>query len=479
MHANSRPEPPEWVSELNEVHTLLERGDYRSADAALNAFERRWPIAHGWAAYTRAILCMHSRSIEETLTAITRALADETLGDGGRVHLSELLIQHHGETGDTQALRQAMHEMLDHRVTDSGVLEIVTKHAETHNLTDVLARLRSGLTGQVPPRGVSWFRDRAESSDASDDRLARAIPVHECEEVTLVNRQRGLYVFDAAGNLVRDCATSTTAAAVEGARALAAAQDAPSVEGTAVLIQDRFLKPNYCHWIFDWVPRLELARASALTADFVIGHELTQRFERESLDFAGTPADRFIPTAGSPALRVERLLVPDTCFRVRHPVAGANRALMEWWRGLVAERVGPIEPRGERLYLARTGTRSIREDTELRMLLERSGFRALEPGDSQFRDQLDVFRGASAIVAPHGAALANILFAPGECRVLELFASRGGGTQFEEVATALGQDYTALRDPGSPPAFSAHHNNLPITTVDFDAVEEWLLGCNE
>jgi capsular polysaccharide biosynthesis protein len=69
-----------------------------------------------------------------------------------------------------------------------------------------------------------------------------------------------------------------------------------------------------------------------------------------------------------------------------------------------------------------------------------------KPGDLPFRDQIDALRGATAIVAPHGAGLTNILFAPNECRLLELFASRGGTKTYEVLAGALGQHYTALRD---------------------------------
>ena len=235
----THPEPPEWVRELDGVQALIDRGDYDSADAALDAFERRWPTVLGWAAYTRAILCMHSRSAEDTLTAITRALADESLGQGGRVHVSQLLVQHYGETGDTRTLRLAMQEMLDDGVTDSGVLEVITHYAERHNLTDVLARLQTGLTGAVPPRGVSWFRDSSPASAASGGNSPEPIPVFECTEVTLVHREHGLYVFDDDGNLLRDCATSTTAEAVEAARYLAGARAALPLEGTAVLIQDR------------------------------------------------------------------------------------------------------------------------------------------------------------------------------------------------------------------------------------------------
>ena len=296
--------------------------------------------------YTRAILCMHSRSAEDALTAITRALADESLGQGGRVHLSQLLVQHYGETGDTRTLRLAMQEMLNDGVTDSGVLEVITHYAERHNFTDVLARLRSGLTGAVPSQGVSWFRESSPASAASGGNSPEPIPVFECTKVTLVHREHGLYVFDDEGNLLRDCATSTTAEAVEAARYLALAGAALPLEGTAVLIQDRHVKPNYCHWILDWLPRLEMARASAPAWDFVIGHDLTETFQHDSLELLGARLDCFIRTAANPVLRVERLLVPDTCFRVRHPAANGSPALLKWWRSLVVDQIGAIEPRG-------------------------------------------------------------------------------------------------------------------------------------
>lgn len=476
VQATSGSEPLEWVKELNEVKGLIDRGDYDSADAALDAYELRWPTALGWAAYTRAILCMYSRSAEDAHSAIARALAEESLGQDGRLHLSWLLLSHYGETGDTQTLRRAMHEMLDDGVTDSGVLGIIMQYAEMRDLTDVLARLRSGLAGEVPPRGVSWFQGPPTASAASADPPAEPIPVFECTDVTLVHREHGLYVFDTEGNPVRGCATGTTAEAVEAARHLSGTRAACSLEGTAVLIQDQFLEPNYCHWILDWLPRLEIARASAPAPDFVIGHDLAETFQLDSFAFVGARPDCFVPTAANPVVRVERLLVPDTCFRVRHPLAGGNPALLDWWRSLAEEHVGAIEPRGERLYLARTGTRQVREDEKLRSLLDRHGFRTLEAGDLPFREQIELFGGASAVVAPHGAALTNILFAPNDCRVLELFAIRGGGDQYGVLATALGQDYTALRDRGSTPGFSAHHNNLPIVAVDFDALEEWLFG---
>ena len=339
-----------------------------------------------------------------------------------------------------------------------------------------LHALGAALVGGVPPQSVSWFQPPPASA-ASARTSADPIPVFECREVTLVHRERGLYVFDTEGNLLRDCATSTIADVVDAARCLAETRTALSVEGTAVLIHGGagHPDPNYSHWILDWLPRLEIARASALTWDFMIGHDLTETFQIDSLEFVGARPDCFIPMATNPVLRVEHLLVPDTCFRMRHPLAGGNPALLKWWRDLAVDQVGPIEPRGDRLYLWRRGARRyVREETNLRLLLERHGFRSLEPGDFPFRDQIDALRGASAIVAPHGAGLTNILFAPSECRLLELFASHGGTKTYEVLAEALGQHYTALRDEACASIFVARHENVAIT-VDLDAVEQWIL----
>ena len=47
------PEPPEWVRELNGVQALIDRGDYESADAALDASSDAGP---------RRVVGLHTRA---------------------------------------------------------------------------------------------------------------------------------------------------------------------------------------------------------------------------------------------------------------------------------------------------------------------------------------------------------------------------------------------------------------------------------
>ena len=52
--------------------------------------------------------------------------------------------------------------------------------------------------------------------------------------------------------------------------------------------------------------------------------------------------------------------------------------------------------------------------------LARLGFTPIKPETLSFADQVRLFRGAEAIVAPHGAELTNLGFCRPGCVVLEL-----------------------------------------------------------
>ena len=86
--------------------------------------------------------------------------------------------------------------------------------------------------------------------------------------------------------------------------------------------------------------------------------------------------------------------------------------------------LGADEQRGgRRIYVSRADTRRrqiVNEDALLRVL-ERNGFERVVPSELSLRDQAALFQSASAIVAPHGGALASLAFCRPGTKVLELF----------------------------------------------------------
>jgi len=102
-------------------------------------------------------------------------------------------------------------------------------------------------------------------------------------------------------------------------------------------------------------------------------------------------------------------------------------------------------PRG--LYVTRGSTPHTRryvEEPDLWPRLEERGFARLDPGTVSVQEQIDHFAAADTIVAPHGAALANLVFARPGARLLELFAPDYVNPCYWAIAVAAGVDYRYL-----------------------------------
>lgn len=131
-------------------------------------------------------------------------------------------------------------------------------------------------------------------------------------------------------------------------------------------------------------------------------------------------------------LGANRKLVCERAIHIagRHAFYGvANTLAREYMRamadfyvrhyGVAPTVAGP----GRRLYLSREGAaiRKVTNEPAVVAMLSRYGFESVEPGSVPFSRQAGLFRSAAVIVAPHGAALANLMFCRPGTRVLEFF----------------------------------------------------------
>lgn len=88
-------------------------------------------------------------------------------------------------------------------------------------------------------------------------------------------------------------------------------------------------------------------------------------------------------------------------------------------------RVGRLEHPGgarwDRIYLARRGTRSVKNDDELYRMLRTRGFRRCYFEDYPVTGQWAIARAAKVVVGIHGAALSSLVFASPGVKLVELF----------------------------------------------------------
>jgi capsular polysaccharide biosynthesis protein len=175
--------------------------------------------------------------------------------------------------------------------------------------------------------------------------------------------------------------------------------------------------PNYYHWLIDYLPRLLLARRYAdLRGRRIIVSRNLLPWQREALALLGIGQDQLLPVGDNEAVRPRSTLIPSllASTTVPHPVVA----------DLLQEAFPPRAGTGaRRVYLSREDavTRHLTNEDALVALLARYGFEKHVPGKLGFQAQIDLCAGAEALVAVHGAAMANVVFSPATVRVFEIY----------------------------------------------------------
>ena len=208
--------------------------------------------------------------------------------------------------------------------------------------------------------------------------------------------------------------------------------------GTALLL-GAANSDNYYHWLLDSLPRWKLVQAAGWREyDFVLLHSQPRQFQEETLDWLGVPAAKRLRCSKNFIHQFERLVVPAMPF----PLEEVSAWACAWLRSLVPqEAAGP-----EKVFLSRRGVggRQVANEAELQAALESRGFVSVQPEKLSVTEQAQLLGAARCVVAPHGAALTNLVFAPPGALLLELFHPQHKNRCYVNLAAACGHRYASL-----------------------------------
>jgi capsular polysaccharide biosynthesis protein len=202
---------------------------------------------------------------------------------------------------------------------------------------------------------------------------------------------------------------------------------------------------NYYHWLLNSAPRWKLLDAAGCTQayDYVLLNGSGPAFQDETLDRMRVPWEKRLRCSTRFLFQFERLVVPDMPL----PMFMVPRWACDWVRSLFPER-DPNAPK--LLYVSRRAAsrRRVTNEPLLEPHLKKLGFSIVQPEHLPIVDQAKLFSAAQCIVAPHGAGLTNIVFAPSGAHLVELFHPGAKATFYRELAHVCGLRYTRLS--GSP-----------------------------
>jgi len=192
---------------------------------------------------------------------------------------------------------------------------------------------------------------------------------------------------------------------------------------------------NYYHFLVDVLPRLAVLDAAGVAPPQRWYVPASTGFQRELLDLAGVPESARIDADAVPHVRAETLVVPSPpSMTVINPpwVTGYLRSL------LLPAGLRRVPGRG--VYVTRgasANNRTVTNEAELLPALTARGFVPVEPGAMTVSEQIRTFAEADVVVAPHGAALANLVFASPGATVVELFPADAAVSDYWKLASGV------------------------------------------
>lgn len=216
---------------------------------------------------------------------------------------------------------------------------------------------------------------------------------------------------------------------------------------------------NYYHWTIEALPRLAgVERYEKETGEepTIIVPEDPSSWMLESLELLGIDDDRIHQLDGHCA--VDRLVVPT------HP--GPTPAECEWLRDRMQTTVNEStadRTDENRIYISRQNAtrRRVRNEQEAVDLLQSYGFERYVLEDMSVSDQVALFSNAEFVAAPHGAGLANVVYAD-SATVIELFGE-SKKTTFYRLVELLENDYHCLHH-------STRYGDLDINIEQLDSL---------
>ena len=219
----------------------------------------------------------------------------------------------------------------------------------------------------------------------------------------------------------------------------------------------------YYHWLLEALPRIGLA-LERLSHDpdaqsLLLWHNGgTSHFVAEGLQqLLGLAPERLIDARKQPHIQARRLLVPAFPSPFGNPTAAVQNWLRQRWLDPDLEPAAELaeigEAKGKRLWLRRgeQTRRSVWGEAAALGQVQELDIYELDPGCLSVQQQAQLIASAQLVVAPHGASLANLVFASKGTTVLELHQAGYSPPYFHSIAATQGLSFHSCEQPQRPP----------------------------
>lgn len=204
----------------------------------------------------------------------------------------------------------------------------------------------------------------------------------------------------------------------------------------------------YSHWLLDLLPKVKAVADAGFDVandfDKIIVNFYGSQFKKESFSLLGIDDSKvFDFTNHVKCFSVESIVSVTPC---RHSLY-TPQWVADYVRGVF--QVSDMADFSEKVYISRSkgNTRRILNEASFIEYISTLGYKTYYCEDHSIAETAAIIRNATHIIAPHGAGLANLVFARPGTKVTELFCAHLS-SEFYKLACVSSLDYQAMQLPG-------------------------------
>jgi len=191
-----------------------------------------------------------------------------------------------------------------------------------------------------------------------------------------------------------------------------------TLEGSYILL-NHWGGKNYGHFLCDSLPGILLFYKEIIRGTLKILAGRLQRWQKELLRLLSIPAEN-IKSVDEDSCCCASLLWPSFLEDNLNQPSAFTRVVGDYLRGLAVPGNVGLSP--ELIFISRKGVlnRRMINEADLTARLKNAGFSVIAPENYSVEQQIRMFSRAKVIVGEMGAGLANTLFAPPGCKIIEI-----------------------------------------------------------
>jgi capsular polysaccharide biosynthesis protein len=200
---------------------------------------------------------------------------------------------------------------------------------------------------------------------------------------------------------------------------------------------------GYYHFLMDFVPRLLLIQPKIKSSDKILVSNNLTVFQNEFFELANIE-DKLILLEKRDKIKISKIISPLFTSQIGNPTYYTIKLIRDFFLNKLCDLTYDCQPNNIYISRSRAKTRRIINEVELEKTLKNYQIRTIHLEDLGLMEQCGLFANIDFVIAPHGAGLANLVFAKKGTRVIELFSKNHLEACFYRLSTMNELNYSFI-----------------------------------